>query len=93
MEKKKQDIITFKVDEAMAEALSDMPNRSEFIRMALKAALDGICPLCKGKGTLDAGQANFWESLPQDKKLEECKSCVAMQLMMAGQGAHDHKES
>ena len=32
---KKQDVITFKVDESLREALEQVPNRSEFIRSAI----------------------------------------------------------
>ncbi len=40
----KQQIITFKAEEALVEAMEDIPNRSEFIRSAILAALDGVCP-------------------------------------------------
>ena len=38
-EPKKQEIITFKVDEALRRALQGVQNRSEFIRAAILAAL------------------------------------------------------
>ena len=46
--KKKQEIITFKADEPLLEAMDGITNRSEFIRAAILSALDSVCPLCKG---------------------------------------------
>ena len=48
--KKKTDIITFKVDATLLEALRGIENRSEFIRSAILSALDNVCPLCRGTG-------------------------------------------
>jgi len=50
--KTKQEIVTFKVDEPLREAMRGIPNRSEFIRSAILAALENVCPLCKGTGCL-----------------------------------------
>jgi hypothetical protein len=52
----KQQIVTFKAEEALVEAMEDIPNRSEFIRSAILAALDGVCPLCHGTGVLNTHQ-------------------------------------
>ncbi len=52
----KQQIITFKAEEALVEAMGDIPNRSEFIRSAILAALEGVCPLCHGTGVLSTHQ-------------------------------------
>ena len=43
---RKQEIITFKVDASLWQRLRAIPNRSEFIRAAVQAALAGTCPLC-----------------------------------------------
>lgn len=44
----KPDIITFKVDAALRNALRGVPNRSAFIRTAILSALENACPLCGG---------------------------------------------
>jgi hypothetical protein len=90
--KKKQDIITFKVDESLAEALSDMPNRSEFIRMAVQAALDGICPVCRGKGVLSPDQSASWESFMKENKLEHCVECAALRLIGSGKELNNNED-
>ena len=54
--RRKQEIVTFKVDEPLWEAMKGIPNRSEFIRAAILSALDSVCPLCKGSGILTPDQ-------------------------------------
>ena len=41
--KRKQEIVTFKVDEPLLKAMNGIPNRSEFIRAAILSALDSVC--------------------------------------------------
>ncbi|MHC5012702.1 MAG: hypothetical protein ACYTG6_17440 [Planctomycetota bacterium] len=43
-------LIALKVDADTAAALEAVPNRSAFIREALRARLDDLCPLCAGSG-------------------------------------------
>jgi hypothetical protein len=78
---KKQEIITFKVDQALWEAMKGVENRSEFIRSAILAALDSVCPLCKGSGILSADQRRHWEAFAKTHVLEECADCHAMHLI------------
>ena len=52
MKKSKQEVITFKVDQTLADSMRHIPNRSEFIRRAILQALGRICPVCQGTGTL-----------------------------------------
>ncbi len=44
--------VAIKVDLETAHKLALLPNRSEFIRKALAAALRPRCPLCAGTGKL-----------------------------------------
>src|SRR5687768_4572209 len=46
----KSSIVALKVDAETAAMLGALPNKSEFIRAALRARLDEICPLCRGSG-------------------------------------------
>ena len=78
--KKKEEIITFKVDEVLAKRLSAIPNRSEFIRKTLLNALDSVCPLCQGKGVLTLDQQHHWQDFLQDHKVEECDDCHAFRI-------------
>ncbi len=83
MKKQKQEIITFKVPEALRDAMKGIPNRSEFIRHAVLAALDSICPLCRGAGVLLPHQKIHWEQFAMSHRLEECEACHAVHLVCA----------
>ncbi|MBN1589157.1 MAG: hypothetical protein JW888_06560 [Pirellulales bacterium] len=78
---KKQEIITFKADQSLWKALRDMPNRSEFIRQAIQAAMDGVCPLCQGTGTLSSDQKDHWKQFSENHHLRECRDCHALHLV------------
>jgi hypothetical protein len=43
-------LVALKIDAETAAALDALPNKSEFIREALRARLDDVCPLCGGSG-------------------------------------------
>ncbi len=79
--RKKQDVITFKVDDTLADALRGIPNRSEFIRGAIRSALVGSCPLCRGTGTLTLDQRRHWEAFLAGHTLVECDDCHALHLV------------
>lgn len=83
--KRKQEIITFKVDQALNKAMEGIPNRSEFIRKAILAALEGVCPLCLGTGILTLEQQRHWQEFSDDHSLEECSDCHALHLVCTAQ--------
>lgn len=90
----KDEIITFKVDKNLSEAMDGIPNRSEFIRSAILAALDSKCPLCKGTGTLTPDQKNHWDTFAQHHSIQECGDCHAFHLVCEaedGQTKHRRK--
>jgi hypothetical protein len=72
---KKQETVTFKVDESLFKIIQDMPNRSEFIRSAILAALGNVCPLCNGTGILTPNQIQHWEDFSEAHSVETCKDC------------------
>jgi len=78
---KKQEIVTFKADEALCEAMRGIPNRSQFIRSAILSALDGTCPLCKGTGILTPDQRKHWDTFARNHSLKECTDCHAVHLV------------
>jgi len=78
---KKQEIITFKVDASLAEALKAVPNRSEFIRSAVMLALENCCPLCQGSGMLTPAQRKHWTSFVANHSVEKCEQCHAVHLV------------
>jgi hypothetical protein len=89
--KKKQEIITFKVDETLRRALRGVENRSEFIRAAILAALDSVCPLCKGSGILTPDQRRHWDAFAKNHALEECQDCHAVHLV-CGNFRHEERQ-
>lgn len=81
MKREKLDIITFKVPESLREAMKGIPNRSEFIRTAVVAALNSICPLCKGTGVIMPSQRPHWDLFAADHHFEECETCQAVHVV------------
>lgn len=71
----KPQIITFKADDALVAAMEGIANRSEFIRAAILAALDGACPLCHGTGVLSPKQRAHWEEFSANHTVETCAEC------------------
>jgi hypothetical protein len=78
---KKQEIVTFKVDEALAASLKRIPNRSEFIRNAILAAFENGCPLCQGTGILTPEQRDHWQHFIENHSVSKCENCNAVHLV------------
>ncbi len=76
----KADVITFKVDPSLAELIDQLPNRSEFIRKAVLAALENTCPLCQGSGVLTPEQRKHWGRFTERHTVERCDDCHAVHL-------------
>ncbi len=96
MKKGKQEVISFKADQELAEALGQMPNRSEFIRQAVQAALSGVCPLCQGTGTLSPEQVRHWQGFARSHAVAECGQCHALHLVCRhapAPGGRVHRET
>lgn len=71
----KAQMVTFKADDALVAAMEGIPNRSEFIRAAVLAALDGVCPLCRGTGVLSPKQREHWHEFARHHAVERCGDC------------------
>lgn len=78
---KKETVISCKVDQSLADTLKNMPNKSDFIRAAILAALDNVCPLCRGTGILTPEQRKHWESFATHHILEQCNNCQAIHIV------------
>lgn len=72
---KKDEIITFKVDPELGEAMRHIPNRSQFIRSAILAAMGEVCPLCNGSGVLTPSQKRHWDEFSVNHGVERCGKC------------------
>jgi hypothetical protein len=80
MKKQKSEIITFKVDASVMEELKKIPNRSEFIRSAVTAALASTCPLCRGTGFLTPRQKEHWDTFAKSHSVTRCHDCHELYL-------------
>ena len=80
MPKEKSEIITFKVNSSLSATLRGIPNRSEFIRAAVLAALENACPLCGGTGVLSLDQKRHWDAFAQDHSVRQCEDCDELYL-------------
>jgi DnaJ-class molecular chaperone len=78
-----QHILTFKADASLVEAMEGIPNRSEFIRAAILAALDGVCPLCHGTGVLNQNQRRHWQEFSQNHSVQTCNDCHEPHIVCA----------
>lgn len=79
--RRKEEIITFKVDERLAEAMSGIDNRSAFIRNAILAALGNTCPVCRGSGILTVSQQSHWDEFTRHHRVAECSECHESHLV------------
>jgi hypothetical protein len=83
---RKAEIITFKVDEQLAEAMSGVRNRSAFIRDAILAALGNTCPVCRGTGILSVSQQGHWQDFAAHHHVETCEQCHEPHLVCEHEG-------
>ncbi len=83
MSQRKQEIITFKVDESLSQAMEGITNRSAFIRTAILNALENVCPLCLGTGVLAPNQRKHWEEFSRTHFVERCEDCNATHIVCA----------
>ncbi len=82
----RQQILTFKADATLVAAMEGIPNRSEFIRSALLAALEGACPLCRGTGVLSPAQRQHWREFARHHAVETCADCHQARLVCDAEG-------
>lgn len=80
-QRKKEEIITFKVDEKLAAAMAGIGNRSEFIRRAILEALGNVCPVCSGTGILTVSQQEHWVDFASSHHVETCDTCHEAHLV------------
>ena len=83
MGKLDREVVTFKADKALLDALKGVSNRSQFIRDAILAALESICPLCSGTGILTPTQRRHWDAFAEGHAMRECEECHEMYLVCA----------
>ena len=70
-------VVTFRVDPHLAEALERIPDKSAFIREALRSSLHEPCPACAGTGRVDCDAATWLSKLLASKGARNCDCCGA----------------
>jgi hypothetical protein len=68
-------VVAFKVEQALAELLNKLPNKSAFIRKAIASALGVACPLCEGKGVVPRGVHDHYGPLLAKFAHRGCDGC------------------
>ncbi|HUU23484.1 MAG TPA: CopG family transcriptional regulator [Phycisphaerae bacterium] len=81
MRQPKPEIITFKAAADLLKAMKGIRNRSAFIRSAVLAALNNVCPLCRGAGTLNPKQREHWDAFAETHPVAECDDCHELHLV------------
>lgn len=90
MGRPKDEIITFKADRSLLDAMKGIPNRSAFIRSAILAALDSVCPVCQGTGVLTPEQRKHWTAFAADHRVAECDDCHELHVVCSNRPAAAH---
>ncbi|MHC4983475.1 MAG: ribbon-helix-helix domain-containing protein [Planctomycetota bacterium] len=80
MSRANREVVTFKADRGLLDALKGVSNRSQFIRDAILAALANLCPLCSGSGIMTPGQHKHWKTFAEGHSLRRCDQCREMYL-------------
>ncbi|MFO0842088.1 MAG: hypothetical protein U0797_06750 [Gemmataceae bacterium] len=68
-------VVAFKVEQALADLLNKLPNKSAFIRKAIAASLGVACPLCEGKGVVPRGVHDHYSPVLKRFAHRGCDSC------------------
>jgi transposase-like protein len=106
MTQPKQTVVSFRVDQHLAEILNNLPDKSAFIRDAILQRFHAVCPFCQGRGVLPQIIAEWLTARLADVESVECTCChyayptelVRHELKSAGKerfvcphcGEHDH---
>ena len=75
MAEQKQTVVSFRVDQHLAEILNSLPDKSTFIRDAILQRFHTVCPFCRGRGVLPQLIVEWLQSrIPQFESIE-CTCC------------------
>jgi len=80
-QREKAEVITFKAAPGLVAAMEGIRNRSQFIRAAIMSALENICPLCRGVGSLTPKQIEHWDTFAANHSIAECQDCHELHLL------------
>jgi hypothetical protein len=75
MSQQKQTVVSFRVDQHLAEILNQLPDKSAFIREAILRRFHTSCPFCQARGVLPQVIADWLTSQIPAFKTVECTCC------------------
>ena len=75
MPRSKSVVVTFRVDRHLAEALDKLPDKSAFIREALRRSFHETCPACGGEGRVDCDAADWLRGVLEKERAQSCSCC------------------
>jgi len=75
MARSKAVVVTFRVDRHLAEALDRLPDKSAFIREALRRSFHESCPACGGEGRVDCEAADWLRGVLEKEGARNCDCC------------------
>jgi hypothetical protein len=86
-------LVGIKVEAELADLLNQLPNKSAFIRRAILAKFDALCPLCSGTGVVSKGLYGHFAPLLAAHHCRPCDGCGSPQPLpadLAHFGPGDH---
>lgn len=75
MSRQKQTVVSFRVDQHLAEMLNSLPDKSTFIREAILHRFHEPCPYCRGQGVLPKLLADWLSARMPTTSTVECSCC------------------
>lgn len=75
MSQTKQTVVSFRVDQHLAEMLNNLPDKSAFIREAILRRFHSACPFCQGRGVIPSVIAEWLASRLPAYETTECVCC------------------
>ena len=75
MARQKQTVVSFRVDQHLAEILNNLPDKSTFIRDAVLRRFHTACPFCNGQGVIPKLIADWLEAQLPDYESFACACC------------------
>ena len=75
MSQAKQTVVSFRVDQHLAEVLNSLPDKSTFIRDAILRRFYTTCPFCRGRGVLPQVILDWLRTRLPDYPAVECTCC------------------
>jgi len=75
MPNRKQVVVSFRVDQHLANVLNRLPDKSAFIRHAIEGCFYQPCPVCVGRGLLPDEVARWAREQLHKSRPRRCTCC------------------